>query len=81
MFQKKHAESEYVFHQGDGFPWKSILESFRSLLKRCGFKRSGVHILRHTFGAQLAQNGVDMAVIRDLLGHHSAILPLPASPS
>src|SRR2546423_7149352 len=53
---------------------KSILESFRSLLKRCGFKRSGVHILRHTFGAHLAQKGVDMAVIRDLLGHHSVTL-------
>ena len=74
MFQKKHTKSEYVFHQADGLPWKSILESFRSLLKRCGFKRSGVHILRHTFGAHLAQKGVDMAVIRDLLGHHSVTL-------
>jgi integrase len=74
MFQKEHAKSEYVFHQADGLPWKSILESFRSLLKRCGFKRSGVHILRHTFGAHLAQKGVDMAVIRDLLGHHSVTL-------
>ncbi len=61
MLQKKHANSEYVFHQADGLPWKLILESFRSLLKRCGFKRSGVHILRHTFGAHLAQKGVDMA--------------------
>jgi hypothetical protein len=31
-------------------------------------------VLRHTFGAQLAQKGVDMAVIRDLLGHHSVTL-------
>ena len=38
------------------------------------FKRSGVHILRHTFGAHLAQKGVDVAVIRDLLGHHSVTL-------
>src|SRR5262245_42283113 len=74
MLQKKHPKSDYVFHQGDGLPWKSILESFRSLLKRCEFKRSGVHILRHTFGAHLAQTGVDMAVIRDLLGHHSVTL-------
>jgi len=74
MLQKKHATTDYVFHQADGLPWKSILESFRSLLKRCGFKRSGVHILRHTFGAHLAQKGVDMAVIRDLLGHHSVTL-------
>ena len=68
VLEKKHPESDYIFHQGDGSPWKSILESFRSLLKRCGFKRSGVHVLRYTFGAQLAQKGVDMAVIRDLLG-------------
>ena len=27
-----------------------------------------------TFGAHLAQKGVDMAVIRDLLGHHSVTL-------
>ena len=74
MVQKKHPESEFVFHQLDGGPWKSILESFRSLLKRCGLKRSGVHVLRHTFGAHLAQKGVDMAVIRDLLGHHSVTL-------
>jgi len=52
--------------------WKSILESFRTLLKRCGFKRAGVHILQHTFGAHLAQKGVEMSVIRDLLGHHRA---------
>jgi len=50
------------------------LESFRSLLKRCGLKRVGIHALRHTFGAHLAQRGVDMAVIRDLLGHHSVTL-------
>jgi hypothetical protein len=74
MLQKKHAKSDYIFHPADGLQWKSILESFRSLLKRCGFKRSGVHILRHTFGAHLAQKGVDMAVIRDLLGHHSVTL-------
>ena len=74
MLRKKHAASDYIFHQADGSPWKSILESFRSLLKRCSFKRSGVHILRHTFGARLAQKGVDMAVIRDLLGHHSVTL-------
>src|SRR5437867_1831804 len=74
MLEKKHPANGFVFHQGDGLPWKSILESFRSLLKRCGFKRSGVHTLRHTFGAQLAQKGVDMAIIRDLLGHHSVTL-------
>ena len=53
---------------------QEVRGDFRSLLKRCGFKRAGVHILRHTFGAHLAQKGVDMAVIPDLLGHHSVTL-------
>src|SRR5882762_1994141 len=74
LLSKKHPDMDFVFHQPTGSPWKSILESFRSLLKRCGLKRSGVHVLRHTFGAHLAQKGVDMAVIRDLLGHHSVTL-------
>ena len=42
-----------MFHQPDGLPWKSILE---------------------TFGAHLAQKGLDIAVTRDLLGHHSVTL-------
>src|SRR5882762_396290 len=74
LLSKKNPDMDFVFHQPTGSPWKSILESFRSLFKRCGFKRSGVHVLRHTFGAHLAQKGVDMAVIRDLLGHHSVTL-------
>jgi len=43
-------------------------------LKKCGLKRRGIHALRHTFGAHLAQRGISMAVIRDLLGHHSVTL-------
>jgi hypothetical protein len=30
--QTKPATNDYVFHQTDGTPWKSILEAFRSLL-------------------------------------------------
>jgi hypothetical protein len=74
MLDKKHADSDLVFYQHDGSQWKSVLESFRSLVKRCGFKRLGIHTLRHTFGAHLAQMGISMAVIRDLLGHHSVTL-------
>src|SRR5437773_6474829 len=74
MLKKKHEATDFVFHQHDGSRWKLVLESFRSLLKRCGLKRVGIHALRHTFGAHLAQKGVGMAVIRDLLGHHSVTL-------
>jgi integrase len=74
MLSKRHHQTDLVFHQADGSAWKSVLESFRSLLKRSGMKRHGIHALRHTFGAHLAQRGVSMAFIRDLLGHHSVTL-------
>src|ERR1043165_6403918 len=74
MLKKKHEATDFVFHQHDGSRWNLVLESFRSLLKRCGLKRVGIHALRHTFGAHLARRGVNMAVIRDLLGHHSVTL-------
>jgi hypothetical protein len=35
MLRKKHEKTDLVFHQADGTPWKSILESFLSLLKKC----------------------------------------------
>src|SRR2546430_17140502 len=68
MLKKKHEATDFVFHQHDGSRWKLVLESFRSILKRCGLKRVGIHALRHTFGAHLAQRGVD------LFGHHSVTL-------
>jgi hypothetical protein len=74
LLNKQREKSDLVFHQRDGSGWKLVLESFRSILKRCGLKRVGIHALRHTFGAHLGQRGVDMAIIRDLLGHHSVTL-------
>src|SRR5262249_19726634 len=45
MLKKKHEKGDLVFHQQDGLRWKLVLESFRSLLKRCGFKRVDIHAL------------------------------------
>src|SRR5215831_11202018 len=61
MMSKKYETSDLVFHQGDGSPWKSILESFHSLLKKCG-ETGCIHALRHTFGAHLAPGALSKSV-------------------
>jgi len=38
-------------------------------LMRAGLWRASAHKLRHTFGTRLAEAGVDLLVIKDLLGH------------
>lgn len=37
--------------------------------ERAGMRRIGWHTLRHTFASHLAQNGVSIILIKDLLGH------------
>ncbi|HEY8503624.1 MAG TPA: tyrosine-type recombinase/integrase [Gemmataceae bacterium] len=38
-------------------------------LARAGLWRGSAHKLRHTFGTRLAEAGVDLLVIKNLLGH------------
>lgn len=38
-------------------------------LVRAGLWRASAHKLRHTFGTRLVEAGVDLLVIKDLLGH------------
>jgi hypothetical protein len=38
---------------------------------QCGLKGVTLHTMRHTFGAQLAQNGIEMKTIKELMGHSS----------
>ena len=38
-------------------------------LTRAGLWRASAHKLRHTFGTRLAEAGVDLLVMKDLLGH------------
>ncbi|HEY8414442.1 MAG TPA: tyrosine-type recombinase/integrase [Thermaerobacter sp.] len=41
----------------------------RRHLVRAGLWRASAHKPRHTFGTRLAEAGVDLLVIKDLLGH------------
>lgn len=44
---------------------------FRYHRARSGATRVRAHRLRHTYGTELAQAGVDLLVLRELMGHAS----------
>jgi integrase len=47
----------------------TCLAWLHSACRRVGLRRIGWHCLRHTFASHLAQNGVSIMLIKELLGH------------
>lgn len=52
----------------------TVLLHFRNALREAGLEPLKFHHLRHLHGALLLLNGVDIATIRDVLGHSSVAL-------
>ena len=63
--------SPWVFSHRNGDRIKDIKRSFATACKRAGIDNFRVHDLRHTCAAWLVQAGVQLAEVRDLLGHGS----------
>jgi integrase len=62
-------ESPFVFCKANGKPYQDIYSGFRLALKRAGLEDCTIHTLRHTVGSHLVMNGVDLATVKELLGH------------
>jgi len=65
----RHPGSDYVFCKEDGCPYRDIYSGFRLAVKKAGLQDVTIHTLRHTVGSHLVMNGVDLATVKDLLGH------------
>jgi len=69
--ESRKKRSGYIFTDEDGKTLKQYV-CFKRLHKFCkeaGLRKIGWHTLRHTFASHLAQNGVPLKAIQELLGH------------
>ena len=66
--------AEYVFTNPDsGTRYTDVKKSFSAACREAGITNFTFHDLRHTFGTRLADAGVDVVKIKELMGHASIV--------
>ncbi len=66
---KQRSGAGLVFANPDGSRIRSVKTAWAAVLTDAKIKNFRWHDLRHTFASKLVQRGVDLVVVRDLLGH------------
>ena len=72
--ERASGKAEYVFTNPDtGTRYTDVKKSFSAACREAGITNFTFHDLRHTFGTRLADAGVDVVKIKELMGHASIV--------
>jgi integrase len=70
------AEGEQVFRNQRGQPYRSYRTAFERAVHQAGIRDFTFHDLRHTFASRLVMAGVDLATVKELMGHKHITMTL-----